>query len=125
MKPKAASSILIIEDDDVIRESITELMEDEGYDVAAVENGKVGIDYLSATQRLPDLILLDLMMPVMDGFAFCVTKANQPSWSQIPTLVMSADGHVTQKREQTGAQDYIKKPLDILDLISRVKCFLP
>lgn len=117
--------ILVVEDDDAIRESIVELMAEEGYRVVAVRNGALGIDYLKAATSLPDLILLDLMMPVMDGFQFCAVKNKTPVWAAIPTIVMSADGHVSQKQSHTGAIDYIKKPLDIDDLIARVDHVLP
>jgi DNA-binding response OmpR family regulator len=121
----AGSTILVVEDDETIRESIVELMMEEGFEVAAAENGSAGIAYLRNAGKLPDLILLDLMMPVMDGFEFCTVKNREPHWAAIPTVVMSADGHVVEKKLKTGASDYIQKPLDIDDLIARVTQFLP
>lgn len=117
--------ILVVEDDEAIRDSIVELMSEEGYKVTAARNGALGIAFLQETPLLPDLILLDLMMPVMDGFEFCRQKSAQPAWAKIPTMVMSADGHIVQKQSQTGATDYIKKPLDIDELIARIHKMLP
>lgn len=115
-----AEHILVIEDDATIRESIVELLTSEAYDVTAVEHGQAGIEHLRKTDKLPDLVLIDLMMPVMDGFAFCIAKAQDPRLRKLRTVVMSADGHAKKKREETGAQDYIRKPVDIDELLRRV-----
>lgn len=116
----SSARILVVEDDDAIRESIVELMTEEGFEVSSARNGSLGIAFLEQARVLPDLILLDLMMPVMDGFEFCVQKNHEPRWATIPTMVMSADGHVAEKKIKTGATAYIKKPLDIDDLIAHV-----
>lgn len=120
-----AARILVVEDDDAIRESLVELMTEEGFEVNSACNGSLGIAFLKQAQELPDLILLDLMMPVMDGFEFCSVKRGEPAWAHIPTMVMSADGHIVEKKSQTGAAAYIKKPLDIDDLIMNVNKTLP
>jgi two-component system chemotaxis response regulator CheY len=118
-------TILVVEDDDNIRESLIELMEDEGYKVIPAANGEEGMACLAAAVTLPHLILLDLMMPIMDGFDFCQAKNQNAAWGAIPTVVMSADGHVSEKQHRTGAVDYIKKPLDIDDLLCRITQHLP
>ena len=115
-----AAHILVIEDDVTIRESIVELLTSEDYQVTAAEHGQAGLDYLLTATALPDLILIDLMMPVMDGFAFCAAKAADPRLRGLRTVVMSADGHAKKKREETGAQEYMRKPVDIDYLLRRV-----
>jgi two-component system chemotaxis response regulator CheY len=117
--------IMLVEDDEAIRESIVELMEGEGYTILAAPNGAEALALLHNTAALPALILLDLMMPVMDGFAFCEARAKVARIADIPVVIMSADGHVRQKQDRTGAADYIKKPLDIDDLLARVEALLP
>ncbi len=68
-----------------------------------------------------NLILLDLMMPVMDGFEFCRQKLFHPKFKNVPLVVMSADGNVKTKKDLTQAQAYIKKPLDIFVLLDTVR----
>ncbi|MES2525616.1 MAG: response regulator [Bdellovibrionota bacterium] len=114
--------ILIVEDDESIRESMVELLESEGYNIATAENGLIALDYLTENEsNLPHLILLDLMMPVMDGFHFSENKSKIPSISHIPIVVLSADGHVKEKQEKAKAQAYLRKPVDIFQVLDYVK----
>ncbi len=111
--------ILIIEDDQDIRDSLLELLE-EDYEVATAANGAEALDLLRNEPK-PDLILLDLMMPVMDGFTFREEQLKNPDWAKIPVVVMSADGHVAAKQARASADAYLKKPVDIEDLLSVLK----
>jgi CheY-like chemotaxis protein len=119
-----SKTIFVIEDDEAICSSILELLDYEGYQTRYANNGQEALDALAASAALPDLILLDLMMPVMDGFAFCEHKRNLPRLAHIPTIVMSADGHVERKQNETGATAYLKKPVDIDDLLQQVAACL-
>lgn len=119
-----SAHILVIEDDPTIRDSIVELLTSESYRVTALEHGQAGLDWLRAAADLPDLILIDLMMPVMDGFAFCAAKALEPRLRGLRTVVMSADGQAKKKREETGAQAYLRKPVDIDDMLQRLAAVL-
>src|SRR5262245_35335645 len=115
--------VLIIEDDRSISESLSELLESEGYAVEVAYNGQEGLEALNKAPILPCLILLDLMMPVKDGFQFRAEQLQDPRISQVPVVVMSADGNVQQKKARIGAAEYIRKPVDIevyLDVIRRV-----
>jgi CheY-like chemotaxis protein len=112
-----------VEDDKAIREVITDLLEMSGYSVETANNGKDALNQLASVKILPELILLDLMMPVMDGFEFRKQQTKDHRISEIPVLVMSADGHVTDKQERISAQGYLRKPLDVdhfLETIERV-----
>jgi CheY-like chemotaxis protein len=114
--------ILIVEDDLDVRDALTQVLEFEGYAVVGATNGQEAIDRLREG-NLPSLILLDLMMPVMDGPQFRAAQMSDPSIADIPVIVISADGKVEQKAASLGVAAYMKKPLDVdslLDLIARL-----
>ena len=116
-------SILIVEDDLDVREALTQVLEFEGYSVVGATNGQEALDRLRAGEQ-PSLILLDLMMPVMDGLQFRAAQVRDPSLAHIPVIVISADGKVDQKVAALGVAGYMKKPLDVdslLAMIARVR----
>ena len=115
------NSILIIEDDEAIRESLIELLENEGYDVKSAENGQVALNYLVTSEHRINLILLDLMMPVMGGLEFCIEIEKNKQLSQIPIVIMSADGRLEEKQDLSRAKSFIRKPVDIDDILATVK----
>jgi len=105
-------NIIVVEDDDAIRDTIREVLELEGYTVQAFPNGKTALDALSHCEA-PCLILLDLMMPVMNGWEFLeARKACGDTIVAIPVYIVSA---VAERGELQGigASGYIKKPIDI------------
>lgn len=116
--------ILIVEDDLDIRDSLVELLEDSGYAVETASNGQEGLDVLQSSVT-PDLILLDLMMPIKDGFAFRSEQLGMPQFAQIPVIIMSADGQVKEKTAQTQCAAYIRKPLEIDYFLQTVSSNLP
>src|SRR5438874_8753476 len=85
--------ILVVDDDPGIVESLKDLLEAEGYHVETASNGREALDMLRARQR-PNLILLDLTMPEMDGFEFRDEQEWDPRFSEIPVVVISANGHL-------------------------------
>lgn len=116
------ATILIVEDDADIRASMAELFQVEGYEVRTASNGQEGLNSLTHATVLPDVILLDLMMPIKDGFEFRREQLQNHKWSSIPVVVMSADANVKQKLESFGepVPAYLKKPINLDDLISLV-----
>jgi CheY-like chemotaxis protein len=99
-------SILIIDDDSNSREALAELLADDGYVVVAATNGAEGLAYLRSGQRA-DVILLDLMMPGVDGWDFRAEQKRDAALAQIPVVVMSAAGKLLDA-------DYaLRKPLDV------------
>lgn len=114
--------ILLVEDDVDILEALQELLESEGYTVLCATNGLEALQVLR-TQSLPTLILLDLMMPVMDGYQFCHAKKEDPRLAQIPVVVMSADGQVEKKIAQIGIPDFLKKPVELEAVLANVRRF--
>jgi len=93
----------------------------EGFVVVVAANGQEALGQLRAAPH-PDLILLDLMMPIMDGWQFRREQAQDPSLSAIPVVVLSADGNVQQKAVSLHVAGYLQKPVDVeslLDIIQR------
>lgn len=118
-----ARHVLIVEDDNDIRSSVAEVLEEAGFSTSMVANGAEALSFLRRG-ALPNLILLDLMMPVMDGFAFREEQLKDTALAGIPVVIMSADGNIVAKRERAKSAAYIKKPLDIVDLIEIVEKYI-
>ena len=113
-------TILIVEDETPIRSVITEILEDEGYPVASVKNGLEALAYLRRQVELPHLILLDLGMPVMTGWAFRAEQQRDPTLASIPVIVMSALPDLDQKAAALKATDCLDKPIEINTLLGMV-----
>jgi CheY-like chemotaxis protein len=110
--------ILVIEDDADIRESLQQVLELEGYSVRTASNGREGLEALHADGR-PALILLDLMMPVMNGWEFLEAQRGAGELSSVPVVIVSAAHDLTRA---TSAVATIKKPVDLdvlLEVIAR------
>jgi CheY-like chemotaxis protein len=115
--------ILVIEDDTSIRELLVELLESEGYTVASAVNGLEGIRYLQGNPS-PDLILIDLMMPVMDGYAFRTEQLKHEAWSKIPTVVMSAEANAKEKMKNFNISAFLTKPVELETILKTVSRFI-
>lgn len=108
-------SVLIVEDDEDIRAAMAELLESEGFEVAVASNGQEGLEVLS--QMVPPcLVLLDLMMPVMNGEDFLRHVRQNPEQNEIPIIIVTASG----RSPLPGTQGILKKPFEISDLFSTV-----
>jgi signal transduction histidine kinase len=116
-----AKSVLVVEDDRDIRETLSGLLAEEGYSVDACANGLEALTHLRAG-RLADVILLDLMMPVMDGWQFRVLQKRDPALASIPVLALSADG--TPKAEAIDAAAYLTKPVSYEALLAALERIL-
>ncbi len=120
--PKVAKCVLIVDDDDDIRETITIVLEDEGYSVASAANGEEALAYLRAgTTSLPQLILLDLMMPVMDGIEFRAEQQKDPRLAAIPVVVITASGNATARAKTMRANAMIQKPIALDTLLATIE----
>jgi CheY-like chemotaxis protein len=111
--------ILVVEDDTSIRELLIELLESEGYSVQFAINGLEGIKLLKSGEH-PDLILIDLMMPVMDGYAFRIEQLRNPDWSKIPTVVMSAEASAKEKMKNFNITAFLSKPVELETILKTV-----
>ena len=111
--------ILIIEDEEDIREILKEFFEGEGYEVLTAIHGKDAFRVLEETEK-PNIILVDLMMPVMSGEEFIEKKKVHPHFVGIPTIIMSADYRTKAKAQSLNIKWAISKPLELTSLISIV-----
>ena len=113
--------IFVVDDDRGIRESLADLLEDEGYSVVTAINGQDALQKLRRDcSRRPCLIFLDLMMPVMNGADFYAAQQSDPQLSSIPVVVISADGHVSLKAKPFGGE-YLSKPIRIETVIDTIQ----
>ncbi|MCR5627014.1 MAG: response regulator, partial [Lachnospiraceae bacterium] len=109
-------SILIVEDEAVNRDILGFILEDE-YDVSYAENGQIAYDMIKASEQPYSLILLDLMMPVMDGYTLLSTLKKEEKYKYIPVIVLTAEKNAEVKSIKLGAADFIKKPYDMPEVI--------
>jgi two-component system, chemotaxis family, chemotaxis protein CheY len=116
----SGNRVLIVDDDVGIREALTMILEDEGYEVSSAANGQLALDWLVTHSSLPNLILLDLMMPIMNGWEFHTAMRKEGRFATIPVIVLSADSNMAQKAQSLQAQGYLAKPVDIELLLSTV-----
>lgn len=114
------SLVLIVEDDAHIRATLLMLLESEGYDVAEAADGQQALDWLRAGGK-PDLILLDLMMPVLDGWQFLARRAELPQAPASPVLVLSG---ADIKLVPVGADGMLKKPVSVDALLGTLEDYL-
>ena len=116
---RSRGSVLVVDDDIDIRETISLVLEDEGYAVASASNGAEALAYLQAHPP-PDVILLDLMMPVMDGGAFRQEQRRAPHLASIPVVVISASGNIRDQAVALGATSFVQKPISLDTLLATV-----
>jgi CheY-like chemotaxis protein len=113
--------ILLIEDNHEIRENTAEILELDGYEVITAENGKIGVELASSSK--PDLIICDIMMPVLDGYSVLHLLTKNPDTENIPFIFLTAkaDRQDFRKGMEMGADDYITKPFDDVDLLNAIE----
>ncbi len=106
---KCCQSILVVEDDSDIRNALVDMLESEGYHAESAENGKEALDLLHTIHK-PCLVLLDMMMPIMNGREFLDAIVKDSYLAPIPVLVVSA---IADRTTTKGAIGFVKKPVDI------------
>ena len=113
-----SKKILIVEDDGNIRELLRLYLEREGYEITEAANGEEGVELWRKIN--PDMILLDVMMPIMDGWQVCKIIRKE---SKVPIIILTAKGETFDKVNglEMGADDYIVKPLEMREVIARVR----
>ena len=119
MQP-SRGEVMVVEDDYAIRETLRELLEDEGYRVTPAANGAEALHHLR-NDRAPGLILLDLMMPVMNGWEFRDAIRRDPALAEIPVVLLSADDELAQKAGAMRVQGYLSKPFQLQQLLLTVE----
>jgi CRP-like cAMP-binding protein/CheY-like chemotaxis protein len=116
-----SKKVLIIEDNDDIRENVIEILELAGYNVDAAANGKAGVEL--ALAGVPDIILCDIMMPEMDGYGVLYLLSKRPETIAVPFIFLTAKAEHFDRRKgmELGADDYLTKPFDDMELLTAIE----
>ena len=123
MPSSCSQIVLIVDDDRNVAEALLDVLESEGYEVQTADNGRAALDQLRAGLR-PCAILLDLMMPVMDGWDFRHAQMNDAKLREIPVVVISAAGFSAETvRAQFGGAGYLTKPFELGSFVATVRQF--
>jgi CheY-like chemotaxis protein len=110
--------ILVVDDDDDFRETVAEVLAGAGYPVQKAENGEVALQRVK--EELPGIVLLDLKMPVLDGWGVMERMRQDPRGAAVPILILSAYGFEWES-ELLGAQGYIPKSVGMDEIVERVR----
>jgi DNA-binding response OmpR family regulator len=111
--------VLVVEDDPAIRALLQDVLRDSGYTVAIAETGDQALEQMR--EQPPDLVLLDLMLPGMDGWTFLRTRERDRQLATVPILVISAVGPTgTGHAQELGAPVFLHKPFDVSELLAEV-----
>lgn len=116
--------VLVVDDEPNIVLSLKFLISQQGYEVRTAGNGEEALRALE--EKIPDLILLDIMMPKPDGYEVCQKIRATPEWKEIPVIMLTAKGRDVEKQKgfAMGADDYITKPFATQELVSKVRAML-
>jgi len=117
-------SVLVVDDEPNIVLSLEFLIKQAGYEVRVARDGDAALKAIE--ERLPDLVLLDVMMPKRDGFDVCETIRANPVWKEIPIIMLTAKGRDIEREKglALGADAYITKPFSTRDALDQIKQFL-
>jgi CheY-like chemotaxis protein len=113
--------ILVVDDDPDIRHTLTEILVDEGYAALTAANGLEALS-LMRSAAAPALVVLDLMMPIMDGYEFLAEQRRDPALARIPVVVITAG--VKRRSEDLGVAAVIAKPFSVADLLAKIETCL-
>jgi DNA-binding response OmpR family regulator len=117
--------ILVVEDDEDIRESLMDFLQEHGYEAIGAIHGQEALDKLGEPSQRPCVIILDIMMPVMDGLAFREAQLRNPLLSTIPVIVISAYHDVEETARTLKADTHMAKPLNLRSLLAAVQGYCP
>lgn len=121
----AMHRVLVIDDEEMIRETLVEFLDDNGYQAVGAVDGRDALEKLTTSPDRPCVILLDLMMPVMDGKTFRRRQLEDPTLSGIPVIVLSAYQGVRKSADELDVPDHLEKPLKLQDLLRLVHKHCP
>ncbi len=119
---KNAPRILIVDDDPANISMVRALLESEGYELTSAESGKAALE--SVAEQIPDLILLDIQMPDMDGYEVCDSLHNDPETKRVPVVMFTATESASEARGKgllIGANDYVTRPIAKEELLARIE----
>jgi CheY-like chemotaxis protein len=110
---------LVVEDDEYIRNVISDLLADHGFSVVRAANGREALDRLDTTR--PDVVVLDLLMPVMHGWEFMESYEARTGGTPIPIVVVSVNAALPRSFDRLGVRSVVAKPFDVDDLLEHVE----
>jgi two-component system, chemotaxis family, chemotaxis protein CheY len=116
-----AKTILVIDDDRDLREVVADVLNMHGYEVWTAEHGAAALERLEGAETLPSLILLDMMMPVMNGWAFAEEKAKSARLAAIPFIAFTAHVDSSEAANVVGAKLCLKKPFGMDELLETIE----
>lgn len=121
----AKGSVLVVDDEPNIALSLEYLMKGQGFDVRVARDGEAALAALR--ERLPDVMLLDVMMPLRDGYEVCQTARANPDWKGLRIIMLTARGRAVEQEKglALGADDYITKPFSTREVVERVLHYMP
>ncbi len=117
-----SQQILVVEDDAALREALSQVLADEGYDLLSARDGLEAVNCLKKGNR-PDVILLDLSMPVVNGWEFRMFQKRDPDLARIPVILITAGGYTREEVAWLEPSALLPKPLDLPFLLSAVRKF--
>jgi CheY-like chemotaxis protein len=113
--------ILVVEDDGDVSETVTEVLQEDGHRVVTFEDGRLALDYLRQKSILPRLILLDFLMPHMDGWQFLAERRNDDRIAEVPVVGISGSDRVDERSLSTSLVQFLRKPLTLDALLAAVR----
>lgn len=116
----ASNCVLVVDDDELVRETMVDLIKDYGCQAVGAANGLEAIEILLTSEHTC-MIFLDLLMPVMDGNAFREEQLKRPEIKNIPVVLMSAFGNLQNQSKQMQVNDYLQKPLSEAQIMEVVR----
>ena len=125
-EPGTARTILVVEDDEHIGDLLKFLFERQGFEVEVRTDGRAALAYIAASARRPCLILLDVMLPFVDGFELVKAVRARAGWDGVPVLMLTAKASEADiaRGLAAGATDYLLKPFQPNELMARVRRYL-
>ena len=121
--PGCGRTVLIVEDDADTRMALAEVLQDVNYRPLHAANGAAALQELRAATTAPCVILLDVMMPIMDGKSFRAEQQKDPALSEIPVVVLSAHADLDSAAVQMQAAGFLRKPVELSALLATVAQF--
>jgi len=114
-------SVLIVDDESYIVTSLSFVMKSAGFEVASASDGEEALEKVAA--MVPDLIILDVMMPKLDGFEVCRVIRENPAWNSVRIIMLTAKGRDSEREKglALGADDYLTKPFSTRDILQRAQ----
>ncbi len=113
--------VLIVEDDDDIRETLLEVLSDNGFEPSCAANGAEALTFLRDASDKPHVILLDMMMPVLDGWGFRSAQLADPTLRSIPVIVLTAHASIEETAAALGVTGFLRKPVRLDPLLDAIR----